>query len=329
MDLKSFGGLIGGIVVAILLATAVLIPIIDSTQATIGDEITKINESSNINRADYYDEDVTIVLTGVANASDNSGTTITINDIEFENPNVGYVPLCVSDEFLIFFNSKTNSRMGGLTYFNGSATTSVNLSASHEYTIVYSASDKTINMTNTDLSDSSTTDMLTDYPTGDSLFTWKTDGSYIQTSDFSNVFVKMDTIEDKTAGVFIIRQNIDIDGVSTPIEGIAYKGGEVIIPPTSGDYDISCNVNVTGLEIADGTTDIYTGGTPTFTISLTNTETSVVDTQTLTPTYSFVLEKATGHESGGTMYNLLGIIPILVIVGIFMGIIATIFIRRE
>ena len=87
---------------------------------------------------------------------------------------------------------------------------------------------------------------------------------------------------------------------------------------TIGDDEIS--VNVSGSTLADGTTDIYTGQTVTVTVNGETPSTGYIRV--------IIPMEVEGHAASGAAYTLLGVIPIMVIVALFMVAVGAIAYRR-
>ena len=85
-----------------------------------------------------------------------------------------------------------------------------------------------------------------------------------------------------------------------------------------GDDEIV--VTITSGTIVEGTTDIYSGNSLTVT---KNGETATGYMRVVIPM------EVQGHATSGTMYDLLDIIPILVTVGLVLGVVGVAFSRRE
>lgn len=80
--------------------------------------------------------------------------------------------------------------------------------------------------------------------------------------------------------------------------------------------DYTGSVNATGTNVS-GTTDVKAG-----TLSIN------VGDETFTPYIWAVAKEVHGHKDSGTMYDLLGIIPMLVTAGLIIGIAGAVFVRR-
>lgn len=86
---------------------------------------------------------------------------------------------------------------------------------------------------------------------------------------------------------------------------------------TVADPSYEAGLNYTLTPVA-GTTDVYT--VSTFEVT--------VGDESFTPWFMLIKRDIVGHEASGSMYDMLGIIPMLVTAGLIIGIAGSIFIRR-
>lgn len=96
-----------------------------------------------------------------------------------------------------------------------------------------------------------------------------------------------------------------------------YYNGEA--DGTNSDYAYGFEATLT---LVDGTTDIYTLSDAVYSV---NGDTD----ESFTPFNMFVKKTINGHSESGAAYDLVGIIPILVVVGFILGIIGVFISRRE
>ena len=93
----------------------------------------------------------------------------------------------------------------------------------------------------------------------------------------------------------------------------AVKDGKITLSETQYEGKIS---TITSTAVS-GTTDLYTGTLRIY-----------VDDEYFTPYVWAVAKEVNGHKSSGTMYDMLGIIPMLVTAGLIIGIAGAVFVRR-
>lgn len=91
------------------------------------------------------------------------------------------------------------------------------------------------------------------------------------------------------------------------------KDGKITLSETQYEGKIS----TTGTTAVSGTTDLYTGTLRIY-----------VDEEQFTPFVWAVAKEVNGHKSSGTIYDMLGIIPMLVTAGLIIGIAGAVFVRR-
>lgn len=94
--------------------------------------------------------------------------------------------------------------------------------------------------------------------------------------------------------------------------GYLYKNNELTL---TGDYTGSVDYTLT---LVDGTTDIY---------RMTDFKVNVND-ESFTPWCTLIKADVVGHATSGATYDMLGIIPLLVIVGLIMGVVGVVVTRR-
>ena len=83
----------------------------------------------------------------------------------------------------------------------------------------------------------------------------------------------------------------------------------------NADYTYGIDIETTKTA---GTTDIYNVTAVTFDIS----------GETFTPFYMIVPKEISGHATSGSMYDMLGVIPLLVTIGLILGVVGVIASRR-
>ena len=326
MDNK-FIGLVIGLVIGVLLIGTLMAPVIDDIQKTSGDKITKTNESLINDRADYYDEDVTVVISSPTTATTGADVTLTINNYSVSTANHPLtVPIFMSDSVYLQINSSGSAASAGIYRINqtGLSPTNGNFNFGHEYTISFDYSDKTMSMVDKNLTNETSSTVVSDIPVS-FFFSIKENGKYLLTREtasggvtaFKEMFVNMAAIDDHTLGVFRDSNSVTVGETSVSYVAVASKNGISVIVNNTG-YSGVGEVTVSGLDVASGTTDIYTGGTPSLTVTITNDETGDSASKTITPEASWCLAEASGHATSGAAYSLYGVFVVLFIVAVLM-----------
>lgn len=329
--------LVVGIVVGVTLFAALLMPIIGGAQATAGDVITKTNVSLSDQYCDYYTDDVEIIVSSASDAASMSAGNVTVNGEALTLTGRGLsVPIVFTEMLYAELSPSNNSSQMGTyrIYIEGATAVNGTFSFGHTYSISYDASAGKVTMTDTDSSNVTTT--VLDAVAIPYFFAVDLDGDYSlmkQTagsavSSFDKMFVTPASVENGTVGVFRVLANVVSGSDTVPIICVVTKYG-VECWTSLSSYTVTGEVNYSDLEVAEGTTNILTGGAVTVTLTVTNVNTEEVVTSEQTPDTGWVLNKATGYSTEGSMYDLLGVIPILFIVALIVGIAGVAFRRIE
>lgn len=96
----------------------------------------------------------------------------------------------------------------------------------------------------------------------------------------------------------------------------AYINGETYV--SNSAYTMTANI---ATAVHTGTTDIYDA---TVSVSMSDG----TDTETFTPYRILVPYEISGHATSGSMYDMLGVIPLLVTIGLILGVVGVIASRR-
>ena len=291
MEINKLGGLIAGIVVAALLLAAVLVPIIDSTQKTIGPATTVTNTAvdGNYDYQVWDRSDITFTYTGLA-ASENYTIDGESSGLDFSTNTQRIV--IASDVFCTRTggsvpNVNLNSQyVGATSQLNGASF--VFQITDGEYSLTFSGQDPI----------TGTLGWLVYAIDGGTanLMQIKVPTSPFYTSDTNNI---------------IVLGNIYVTGDNDTF----YSYYDGVLSVNAAYADVS-SVDITQT-LADGYSDIYNTGV-----------TVNVGDESFTPYFILAPKTASGHETD-TMYDLLGIIPILMTVAIILGVVAMAFVRRE
>lgn len=337
MDQKT---LIAGVItltLSIILVGSILVPIVQDVQATAGAEVTYENGDDTSLRGDYYNEDVTIVISSPTDATSNADTTLTINGDSYDLLASGSQrPLAYADGLRIAVNNASvTSTVGTIRAVNESTSEFISSSIAFGRTLTVTYTEDTGEVVTELAATSDLTTVLSTYTfTTQSFFAWDTDGDYVYTAvdDFDDVYVTESLMESKTAGVFwyMNTTGVTVGDETIPYDVFVSVDGENIRPTSTTTYTLGASISVDGLSVVDGTTDIYSGGTPVLTVTFTETDTgTVAETLEVTPTESFVYSEAVGHESSGAAYSLYGVIPVIVIIAIVMMAAGMIYSKRD
>lgn len=289
MDLKNIGGIVAGLVIAVVLLASVLVPIISTAMITIGEEASFDNTVRETYTYNVWDgEDVTFVFT-----KDNTANTYTVNGDS--------VTLTAAQNILIasnFFSMRTGGQATnpGINYqYQG-------LTAGAEATLTYAISNGAYTLT-----------------IGETVFTgdleWMVyavaDGE-TGTSDLGQLTTPSSRFYTSDAQNIVVLGNIYTTGDNDTY--YAYYNGDLTV---NEEYASMSSVDISKT-VKDGYTNIY------------NTSVTVqIGEESFTPYFILAPITVNGNEASGAMYDLLGIIPLLVTVGILMGIVTAVFVRRE
>lgn len=300
MNVKDLSTYLVGIVVAILVVMTVLVPIVDSSLDNAGNPVTFYND-------DFYtfkevqDGDELVIeryLIGEEKAVKMSlnGEDVPINRV--------YTPIVISDGILANIYPANNVSTISYRMVKDNPTNESQFwGAMSEGTITISFDDGTFTFTMLP----SNSDPLTFTVSCD----WGyiacplSDSSHIASAASDNAYVREGTIPilcaSITTSVTMIYQN------------------------NTGEFGIS-NPDVTGAPIytyskVDGTTDIYTLNVKVgLTLDGVTTESDVG--------VFLVPYKVDGHTDSGVIYTLVSIIPIFAVIGILVGVVSMMYLRR-
>lgn len=280
MDLKNIGGIVAGLVIAVVLLASVLVPIVDATRTTIGEEVTYSNEQDPYTyRLAEKNETVTIAITG-------TGGTITYNGEE------------ITDVGFTVMTDTISVRASGTNLY----VTSPN--GSYEYRTSWD-SKQTIVFENGICTNTNTSnDTVTETEPYSWIYIPDENGEWV-TATWSKIHY-VNTINDIMCSGYYSTGDNDT--------GYSVKNGVATVSNTTYTPGLTYT-----LTLVDGTTDVY---------HVTNYHVHV-DDEEFEPWFILIKGEIVGHEASGNMYDLLGIIPMLVTIGILLGIITWAFARRE
>lgn len=336
METQNLMKIIISLVVGVVLFSAILVPSVGTALVTAGDEITKTNASPTNQYCDYYTDDVTIVFDSPDGSTTNATTTITIGDYSTDMSTVGISEiLFVGDTFYIQLSAYGSTSMGIIRGAYDGNVLNANLNLGYKYTLEYDASEELVTLTS--LNNNTSVEATVFEVTSSVFFAIKEDGAYSLTREtyssgqyaYANMAIDMDNVSNGTLGVLTSTYGMTIDGQSITVIYTVTTAGVQALSYTEG-YTVTGTVAVSGdLTLVDGTTDIYTGGTPVITLTITNDTTQESVTSTTTPEAAYILREVDGHADSGANYSLISIIPLLVLVGLVLGAIGSLIARRD
>lgn len=296
-------GLIVGVVVSILAVGFILVPIVSDSQQTIGDRVTFTNETEVVLRA-AEPGDVLLLTSTYGTDSRTDVWTLNGDTISGLSSSVEWDVGVMSDGYYLAIFSTDNASAGMYVDMDDSAAT--------EGSYVAGASENNTPITyKVTFGDSTVT---TDYTIGGSTttetygYTWGyvicplSDGEYCAAVAGGSAIVSNadDVI---LCGIYTSGSN------DTPY--YYYDGvGHV----ANSSYTINVDVAET---LHNGTTDVYDA-----TVSVD------ISGETFTPYRILVPYEVTGHEVGAS-YNILAVVPVIVLIAILMMVVTHVFKREE
>lgn len=291
---------IGFLVGAIILAS--FVPVVTSTQETIGEPITYTNPTFAV----YKEVEAGDVLKCTSTFVDGTRTNVwTLND-QVVNPVMGsyaWNPGVLSDGLYIGVFGADNNNLGNYYVMTDSTHTQRYLGAATstnpnvEYTITFE------NGTVSVIKDASEEIVTAPY-------TWAycicplADGEYCS------------AVADGTGYVYA-NSDVTMCGAYTSGEldtTYYYHNG---VNYTGSDFEMETTINKT---LVDGTTDVYTASVS---VSMTDGDTS----ETFVPYRVLVPYEVSGHATKGAMYDIYGLLPLIAGVGLLMSAVVY-FLRR-
>ena len=305
MDLKNIGGIVAGFVIAVVLLSSVLVPVISSTLVTAGDELTLKNDSDIVLKS--IDDGDVLKLTSTRDANNSKTDVWTINDQQITSVSggaLGWNVGLISDAMYVRVLSSGNAASAATTLMSSTTGTEQYISpGTTEGAYVWTWTFEDGVMTYIDRYGTEVT----------ASYTWGYVACPLEDGEYYSA---------ETNGVGICSSADDLilcGGYTTgDLDTMyAYHNGEKYVSVSA--YTMTVN---TTTELHDGTTDIYD---ITVSVDVSDGE----NTETFTPFRIYLPYEVTGHADSGTMYSLLNIIPLLVTVGILMGIVTAVFVRRE
>lgn len=298
MELKNFGVLIVGFIVAVLLVVAILMPIINASLTTAGDPVTYTNSGAGVAGSAqnaYYKitEDTTLEY-----IIDSGGIHISETDLTYSS-SATWGPIVWTDAGSLDVRVSTYSvRLSTYDLEN-------NASVTKTYTLPVTAT-----IANGEL-------MIVDGAGTEATLTF-TEGYFVDIRANENekrLFMAVDLTT--RFGTFYLNSvdQVRCMGIYASGENDCYYSLSNGTLTNNGGFTNSIVATMTPVE---GTTDIY--HLESFKLDIGGEE--------FTPYFSIVPMEVDGHATSGAVYNTLSIIPLFMIVGILMGIVGAIFTRR-
>lgn len=314
-------GIIVSVAVSVIVIASIMIPAFDIT----GEQLkrtTYTNDLGFVEFGQYYDSDATMIVdaTGAATVAD---VTITVND-EVIGMRDSWNRHVIADSDNMVFEINTTSSTTTMSYLYGYDSNDTYVTKSFlidsVVTIDYDHDLKTITVESGE--DTYTFDANYFFSVSN-----KHDYGYINSSStFPDVAVSSKSMDDKTAGILsIFSTNITTSEGTLPIVIISdISGTRVIYDPSSYTGTVTGELSFNGLSLISGYSDIYSGGSPEFTVTYDGTS-----TDTFTPARSFVMIEMEGHLSSTPQTSLLGVIPLIVIISVLIMVVSMVITRRE
>lgn len=285
--------IIVGAIAALVLFTSFLVPIVSGAMAETGEPVTL--ENTNYYHYSYAltDEPLEFKMT----VGESNARTYSFNGEECVQDTFASINLIVSDGVTVSVPRSDNVTAWGYTY---------RLPDAASETVVY-----TVNGDSGLLFENGVIYSVaysTETRTEIGAYTWVI---YNNNESGDWVLITQAQVHD-----FYIKSSSDI------IAGGYYKTGELdtyytykdgVARGTVEEYTVNAVYDKT---LTEGTTDIYTASN--FAIEVTDG----TDTESFIPYWFFVKETVNGHATSGTIYNLLGILPLILIAGLLLGIVA-------
>ena len=293
MDNKIVGIMVS-IAVGLIMIGGVLSPIITSARGDFGTPIQYEN-AIDVNAPQHYDklDEYVVTLTATADSY-----TVVANGVNMTKT-AGGQPVIYSDAMTLTLSNTNSARVGSLILFDEEETTiPVDVGVSKTVEVSFDNGDYEIEI-----------DGVSTYSgTYSWVFGVKPDGEYVTNTGTRNEYVNNVYSDIVYSGVY---ETGELDSGY-----YSYYNGEFTF--TRG-YDGELIFNSA---LVEGTTDIY---------YITGRSVSVTDgeiTENFSPYRCLVKEVVKGHESGGAAYDLIGVIPIIVIVVLVFMAVGMIFRSR-
>lgn len=277
--------------VGVLVFSALLVPVINGAQTVTGDPVTYENETSVTLRGASAGD----VLHAFIDTDDNNAKKITLNGVEIESfDTLTFADACIISDSLYMQVDPTRDT----NYLYLSSLVSGGASWWSDCTIEFTATTIRIHGT----SENGAIDETHNYSWGYVICN-PANGTYCASVAGGTGYVNT-TKDVILCGMYLTGDN------DTPY---VYKNGVF----TTSQWTGTKSVNV-DMEKVSGTTDIYTA----------TVDVDIGD-ENFTPYRIYLPLEVHGHADHGAVYSMLGVIPLIVIVGLIVGIVGVVAIRRN
>lgn len=291
--------------IGVLVFASLLVPVVSDAMVDNGEPITYTNGGTNPLTMDYYDRDFTITY---------DDGVLTLDDYSLSRSTTDYRVMYWEYGRMVF-NRTTAGNALSFTDYRLASTSNLNVACTvnydydeHEITVVRTSDNEVVYTFE-----------------AETVMAMKTNGNYvfIGSTGIGNSYYRLDMIDAFTLGY--IDTHFDYQGDN--IEVIYNKHGfELYGMPEGVNYTVT--MDIVGKTLVNGTTDIYQGGTPTFTIVIDGEDEPIVESA-----YRFgqaVIKEVNGHQTSGALYDMLGVLPIAVICVLIFGVLgAALYSRIE
>lgn len=286
----------------VILAGSLLMPVIEDTKTTIGPEITLDNNASNSLRTAVEGDVLQVYSSWDTSTSSKvdvwtlNGTTIDIiQNVALVSDGLYIQSILTGPAPVAYVDMVSGTSIG---YINGATSTSgpVTISATFGSDSITFKVDR----------NGTATQSTHNYTWGLVLCNDEEGEYYAAVPD--GVGYITDTKEVILGGLY---STGDLDTPYYYYDGVAH------VSVSAYTIDVALTTSV-----ASGTTDIYN---VTSSVTITDGD----DSETFTPYWIMLPHTVTGHASSGAAYNLLGVIPIIVITGILLAGVGAIFVRNR
>ena len=302
------------LLVVALIGVILIVPfagVIGETQDTITTKTISNESITTYGEGKYYDEDLTLIWK-VEGTTEVSESTVVINGVEIPAYlGGGIVPLVIGNEFMVFMHDylPSNPITAIVVYNNGENYINTQYSVNNgDITITYDKSESTITFN----VGSTTFTVNSDY-----CFAKAVSGDYIliRSAEFNDVVISQSAMDENLGGV------IAVWSIQMTVNGITYTGRAVsdmhgsfgvVSASDVGTSSVPVELTINGLTPVENSTDLFTNGTPRLVWDIDGEE------QTTVISNSFVLKEVTGHVHEGAMYDLLGLLPLIVAFGFLL-----------
>ena len=253
------------LVVGIILAGSVLMPVLSDAQKNAGASVTKTNSEPYTEYGEYYTEGFTMVIDNPTTATNIKTTTVTVNDESITTRDSWSRHVILSSNNLIveIDTSTSNTNLLYATYQNTDGFVFNQEIAYHNaVTITYDKAAGTITV-------SDTAESIDITVSASYCFALSNNKEYLFYNTANQIaganFSEKD-ITNKVDGVIsVFALNLKVNGGDDMFTWVISdkSGTRVFYDPAAYEGVITATLDYVGAHLVAGTTDIYTGGTPT------------------------------------------------------------------